>query len=243
MKKVLYVSPRGHQVIRNNNNVVIDYSEEMISISTSQLNGGIREVDSSFNNQLSKWVQTIDDLPGGNLNEYFKIVSTELKLSPERTTGLITSASMDNLAIVYENFKNINIMAVVTAGVDVNAVRAGDPASYYETEDGKYTPICGTINVMLVLEFNTPVENLVKAVIVATEAKTAALQEMNIKSCFSNGIATGTGTDGIIIACHKNDVLCFSDVSNHSKVGEIISKVVKKGVKNAIKRDRDKGDG
>lgn len=241
MDNLLYKSPAGHKVYKMKNNIIINYNKKMLSLSTSQLNGGFWEVDTSFNNRLTEWIEHVDDLPGGSLKEYFRLKAIELGLDWERTTGLITTASMDNVAINYESYKDISLFTVITAGVDSNAVRAGDPAVYYESKNREFIMLGGTINIMLVLEFNLPPENMLRTSIIVTEAKSAALQDMNIKSCFSNKIATGTGTDGLIITCHKSSDITFSDVGNHSKVGELISKSVKSGVMEAIKKDRSNG--
>lgn len=44
---------------------------------------------------------------------------------------------------------------------------------------------------------------MAKALLSITEAKTAALQELAVVSPLTLHSATGTGTDGIIIACIK----------------------------------------
>ncbi|KUO51628.1 MAG: hypothetical protein APF76_13365 [Desulfitibacter sp. BRH_c19] len=238
---LLFKSSAGHEVHRHENNIFIRYNKEMLAFSTSQLNGGINKIDYSFNHQLSKWIETVDDLPGGSLKNYLAYNSEILGLEGNRSTGLITSASMDNVAIIHEVLGDASLFAVVTGGASVNAARAGDSASYDETSFGRFVPVAGTINIMLVLEFSIPVEGLARTAIVVTEAKTAAMQELNVKSCFSEGVATGTGTDGLIAACHNDDEYSFSDVGTHSRLGELISRIVKKGVTEALIKDGIEG--
>lgn len=235
--KLLFKSPKGHEVYRYQNNIYIKYNQKMLAISTSQLNGGINEITYSFNHELSKWYQTIDDLPGGSIKAFMEHNSKKLGLDNTKTTGLITSASMDNVAIIYDSYRDVSLFAVITGGASKNAVRAGDRASYYEETNGEYKPITGTINIMLAIESRLPVESLARTSIIVTEAKTAALQDLQVQSSYSRGMATGTGTDGLIVACHTDDPLCFSDVGTHSKLGELISNVVKKGVTEALIKD------
>lgn len=232
------ISPAGHIIQKKGHNYTISFSKNMLAFSTSQLKGGINEIKSCFNHKLTKWVENADDLPNSSITNYLYETSINLNLDPETTTGLMTTASMENAAIEWAQDDNISIFAVITGGVGVNAVRSGDPPSYHELYPDKFTPIGGTINILLVIEAKLPLETLARISIIATEAKTAALQDLSIKSCFSDGIATGTGTDGLIIACHKDDPIIFTDAGNHSKLGYIISTVVKKGVSKTITKEK-----
>ena len=235
---LIFKSPAGHEVHRQGGTIVINYSKEMLAFSTSQLNGGINEIQHSFNHQLVEWVETAEDLPGGSLKNYFEFNAKRLGLNTDRTTGIITSASMDNASIVRQQYRDVSLFAVITAGAGVNAVRAGETATYDEISYGRFVPVAGTINIILVLEFAVPIESLARTAIVVTEAKTAALQDLNVKSSFSGGGATGTGTDGLIIACNVGDEYSFSDVGTQSKLGELICTTVKRGVAEALTKDK-----
>jgi adenosylcobinamide hydrolase len=238
--KEIAVSPMGHIIRKNEHNYAISFSKEMLIFSTSQLNGGINTLQNCFNHKLSRWIETTSDLPNSSVSDYLKETSVELKLDPKSTTGLMTTASMKNASLEFIQDNEISIFAIITAGAGVNAVRAGDPPCYHEKYPDIYTPVGGTINILLTVEAKLPPEALARVSIIATEAKTAALQDLATPSCFSDGIATGTGTDGLIIACHKNDSLIFTDTGNHSKLGHLISTVVKRGVtKSIIKEQKD----
>lgn len=234
---LLFKSFAGHEVYRYENNIFISYNKEVLAFSTSQLNGGINKIQYSFNHQLSQWIETVEDLPGGSLKNYLIYNSEKLGFDNQKATGLVTTASMDNVAITHEALGEASLFAVVTAGAKVNAARAGDPATYHEVSFGRYIPVAGTINVMLVLEFAIPIESLARTAIVVTEAKTAAMQELNVRSCFSEGVATGTGTDGLIVTCHTDKESTFSDVGTNSRLGEIICKIVKRGITEALIKD------
>ena len=71
--------------------------------------------------------------------------------------------------------------AIITAGIEVNGGRAGDPASYFQ-ESGKIERIGGTINTILLIGADLPERTMVRALITSTEAKTAALQELMAQS-------------------------------------------------------------
>ena len=231
----LYMSNNGNVVKKIKNNIILKFKEPMICLSTSQLNGGIRELQSCFNHQLDSWINTVDDLPGKSMAGYFKKVAGTLNLDWHNSSGLMTTASMDNAALEWLSHEDLSLFVLVTAGAGVNAMRSGDPPSYYEKAYNSFVPISGTINTFLVIEAPLPLEALTRTAIIVTEAKTAALQDMGIKSCFSSKIATGTGTDGLIVACNKTGPLKYTDVGNHSQLGYMISTVVQRAIKLSLK--------
>jgi hypothetical protein len=124
----------------------------------------------------------------------------------------------------------------VTAGVDVNGGRAGDPARHYEL-DGRWTYLGGTINILLFVDGNLPPHTLVRALVTATEAKAAALQELMAPSRYSRGIATGSGTDQIIAVSNAESPHLFTCAGKHSKLGELIGKVVKEATREALEKE------
>jgi adenosylcobinamide hydrolase len=122
----------------------------------------------------------------------------------------------------------------VTAGVDKNGGRAGDPASYYET-DGKFESVGGTINILLIINASLPEYAMNRALITATEAKVVALQQLMAKSLYSSGIATGSGTDMMCIITNPHADLSLTDAGKHSKLGELIGKSVIQATTVALK--------
>jgi adenosylcobinamide amidohydrolase len=66
---------------------------------------------------------------------------------------------------------------------------------------------------------------MVEAVITTTEAKTAALQNLGIKSPVSDNLATGTGTDAVAIVSGHGSIK-ISYCGKHVVFGEILAKLV-----------------
>lgn len=54
-------------------------------------------------------------------------------------------------------------------------------------------------NIMLFIDADLAEGTLARALVTCTEAKTAAIQELLVPSRYSNGIATGSDTDGTIV--------------------------------------------
>src|SRR5690606_26978843 len=127
----------------------------------------------------------------------------------------------------------LEVTAIATAGVEINAGRAGDPAAYderYLANEGE----SGTINIILLISAKLTPGALARSLITITEAKTAALQELMIDSRYSSGLATGTGTDGIIAVSNAESDIVLTNAGKHTRLGELIGKTVKDAVKEAL---------
>ena len=149
-----------------------------------------------------------------------------LEKSEKDTSFLFTGADMANLSVQRADFKDIKIYALVTAGVEGNALRLSqDEGRYYEP---------GTINIIILSNYRLSPRAMSRAIIDVTEAKTAALQDLDIRSTeqplpFQ---ATGTGTDNIIVVGGQGKTL--ENAGGHSKLGELIGKTVYQGVREAV---------
>jgi adenosylcobinamide amidohydrolase len=177
---------------------------------------------------------------------YRRDVCARHGLPPEACATLGTAANM-NLACVEEaNFRDLTVVAVATGGVETNAGRVGDPASGYEGPNGYESlsrpsesgePRPGTINTLLFISKPLTPGALVRTVMTATEAKCAALQELAVSSRYSDGPATGTGTDQIAVACALIDgYRPLTNAGKHSKLGELIGRTVKAAIKGTLSR-------
>ena len=163
--------------------------------------------------------------------EHMQLISKRLALDPDKVSGMGTAASMENAVVETMSFKELTVTAIVTGGIETNGGRAGDPADYYKPQP---KPKYGTINIMLLLDCDMPAGTMARALVTCTEAKTAAIQELLEGSKYSNGIATGSGTDQTIIIANSESELYMEGAGKHSKLGELIGKTVKNAVKKAL---------
>lgn len=63
---------------------------------------------------------------------------------------------------------------------------------------------------------------------------TAAVSHLLLGSCYSEEIATGSGTDGTVIAACMDGKTTLTDASGHSKLGELIGRTVSTAVTQAL---------
>jgi len=216
--------------------IVCRFPSPRLVLSTSAFNGGYIVATAVFNQCLDIFVNSENELPGGSMKEYLSIKANEQALHIQKSTGLLTSARMHCRGFSMMEFDGIIVEVIATAGVDKNAVRAGDPASYYEDSNG-YQSIGGTINIIALTNVQLPQGTMAKALLSITEAKTAALQELAVVSPFTLHSATGTGTDGIMIACDPESTVLLTDTGTQSKLGELLCQAVKIAIKQSLAKE------
>lgn len=144
------------------------------------------------------------------------------------TALLFTGADMDRLSVQHRAFRDMRVAALVTAGVRSNAMRAGaDRGGFYEP---------GTVNIILLTNMKLSPRAMTRAIVTATEAKTAALWDLDIRSAYTGAInpATGTGTDNILVV--EGQGVSIDNAGGHTKMGELLADAVYAGVREAVFR-------
>ncbi len=234
----------GIEIHRDEKIIIIKFIVPHRVISTCRANGGLNDnFDLIYNHQSCE--------PAGHLRKSHTLAVREPDVYlrqicrmhgiSEKCASLGTAANMNCAAIKAGRFRDLEVIAVCTGGVESNAGRAGDHASFYESAGnfefiGKKKPeACGTINTIVCINQELTKGAMVRAVMMATEAKTAVLQELNIGSCYSDGLATGTGTDQIAIACTLTGDPPITGAGKHTKLGELIGVTVKQAIAETLK--------
>ncbi|MBM9614823.1 adenosylcobinamide amidohydrolase [Desulfobulbus rhabdoformis] len=155
-------------------------------------------------------------------------IATNLGYTTQSYSGLMTGANMDNLSLQVQREGGIEVVALVTAGVRGNAQRM--------SRDIGYNHPLGTINIIILTNHKLAPEGMARAIITATEAKTAALLDLDIRSTPHplDYRATGTGTDSMILVQGEGKLVKYT--GGHGKIGELIAKAVHAGVTEALSR-------
>lgn len=205
-----------------NKTLIIDFKKPMSLVSTLEgERNGIVSVGNHYSSPPCWGINHKTSLQRIR-NRIYQVINK----SEDTASFLFTGADMDNLAIAREKFKDMEVYALVTAGVTSNAVRMS------KNEGGFYEP--GTINIILLPNMKLTPRAMTRTIISATEAKTAALMDLDIRSSYSSSLhrATGTGTDNIIVV--RGTGIEIDNAGGHSKLGELIAKAVYQGVREAI---------
>ena len=143
---------------------------------------------------------------------------------------MMTAASIGSFRIAKKKEQGVDIAVLVTSGLS-NLRRAGDHAEYRIM--GASSQEIGTINIIVLTSAMLTQSALVEALMIATEAKAAALQALEVKSAISPGIATGTGTDAIAIVNGQGKPT-IKYCGKHVLFGEILAKLVIEAVTSSI---------
>jgi adenosylcobinamide amidohydrolase len=214
-------------------------------LSTCRAAGGLQQgLSHLYNHQSCEPVGHHHRLAPGLWRDpvaYRKRTCAPYGLPSEACATMGTAANMNNAAIACETYRDQQVVALCTGGVEANAGRAGDPASVFETPDGFETvspsetaPGPGTINTMVLINKPLIAGAMARVIMTATEAKSVALQELAVNSRYSEGLATGTGTDQIAVAALQNDDPPLTSAGKHAKLGELIGRAVLAAVKHAL---------
>ena len=172
------------------------------------------------------------------MDGYHDSVCAELEIDSSSAAIMGTAASMVYAAHEQATFENLQVDAIVTAGVEGNATCAGDPAQWVETPSGwsKLAEVAGTINTIVIVNQPLKPEAQIRALLTATEGKSAALMELGVSSRYSKDLATGTGTDQICIAAPLDETRYSYGATNpHSKLGELLGRVTRAATRNALR--------
>jgi adenosylcobinamide amidohydrolase len=202
--------------------LVVHLPETFQVLSWAPFNPGQIQTRCLFNHQLS-----------GNRKEDFSELFQDLKENlglPENAVGMLTAAEVKNYSTHYLRSGSQWVQAVCTVGLD-NARTAGDEADVEKT--------CGlepqgTINIILSTNALPSLSGQLEAIQVVTMAKTRALMEMEVKSQKSGALATGTGTDCIVLASSGEVKQNYCGM--HTRIGQLIGQSVYMAVKEGIEK-------
>lgn len=150
--------------------------------------------------------------------------------------GLMTAVDVRRTVMSFNAKQSVAVAAFCTAGVG-NPCSAGNFAT---ANEGVAAP--GTINIVVLIDGNLTQAAMVNTVITATEAKTMALFQANIR--LPNGaMATGTTTDAIVIACTgKGKLLRYAGSATDLGflVGRTVYQAVAQGISDYLELIRPK---
>lgn len=213
--------------------ITVTYDEVQYALSTGPLNGGFHHILALRNQGLNFEVSTEKELPGGSSSAYLAKEFTQIDLPINFCTAILTTASLERPIYSIVKQEDIIVEVIATAAIAKTAHRAGDGYQYNE-KDGHFQDR-EAINLLVFTNQALTDGAMTKAIITITEAKTAALSQLGIKSLMSNGLATGGANDEIILTINTSGTV-LSDASSFSLFGDTLAKAVTEAVTEVIKK-------
>ena len=217
--------------------LVIDLAKRYRIVSSAPRGGGIVRARSILNHQVpanpvkprgpsvGEWSD-----PARYLGRLARRVKAAMPV-----VGLMTAVPMTQLVVDREESGPLLLECFCTVGV-TNAVRAGEPVRS-RRESRQDRDHAGTINIILVTNATLAVPAMVGAVQVATESKTATLIKNRVPSaCERAALATGTGTDAVVLASSLEGTHRLQYSGTHTEMGAMIGRLVARCVERGLRR-------
>ncbi len=202
--------------------LVLRFSTPQTVLSTFE---GLREHQDGCGNTYIPMAASLGHMRSG-VDRVKQTLEKNLGFPKGGFSTLMTGADMDNLAVVEKTYKDLKVTAFVTAGVRGNAMRLSKDKGYYFSH--------GTINIIVGTNRTLSTAAMSRAIITVTEAKTAALGDLDIRSHYTPWCnpATGTGTDSVLIIQGRGPWVEFA--GGHSKLAQLMAEAVHQGVTQAL---------
>ncbi len=200
------------EITRRKEYIVVRALEGHLDVlSSAAYNGGLRKAKAVINAHVPEDFDEDVENFFGQFLEKFEFESEFEDINRNDAVGMMTAADMENASV----FEHGEVTAIATAGL----VRMG------------------TMNIILLIRDNVSVEGMTNAVITATEAKTAALIDLDVRD-MQGSIVTGTPTDAIAVVCHRDDK-GIKYCGTATEIGRQIYETTRKAVEDAFSREEN----
>lgn len=179
------------------------------------------------------------------LKEYGKFqrrLPATIGINRKDITFLSTGVNMEKVAVCKKSYQEFQVCCIATAGAKDNALRTGVDAGHWVEKENSFQAVSGTINIILLTNVSLTKGAMARAIVTATEAKTAALQDLDYRSTALPQIqATGTGTDSMIVVSGVDPNILIRHTGGHTKMGELIGISAKNAVTEALIKFDNRG--
>jgi adenosylcobinamide amidohydrolase len=204
--------------------LIVRFDAPFRTLGWAPLGGGFSRARVVANHQVPEDERGATEAP----QQYLRRTIRRLALDPRGVVAMMTGAHVGRVAYAFAGRGSLVAGAWCTAGC-TNALRVGDRATF-----GLAAP--GTIN--LIVALNEPFEDsaLAEAVQIATEARVVAVQGAKVASKRSGKLATGTGTDCLVIAAPVGKT-AHRYCGKHTVAGELIGRAVLASCARALARE------
>ena len=160
-----------------------------------------------------------------------------LGIPPKDITFICTAVNMEKMATGEKSYQDFKVCCLATGGAKDNALRMGVDVGNWVEKKTRFQFAPGTINIIILTNVVLSVGAMARAIMTATEAKTAALEDRGVRSTASPQLqATGTGTDSMIVVSGVDASTIIRHTGGHTKMGELIAVSTKIAVGEALKK-------
>lgn len=205
----------------NDNVLAVICDSALKTVSSAIFNGGSRQVKAVLN----------VGVPEGYSDRSLHLDPLELITSSAPkvgvTTGylaMVTAAKIKNYGLVQKKTADYLVAVAATAGCS-HGESSGEEMDVQE--------IAGTINIVVFIDGNPTESCMVAALITATEAKSAALRDFDVRSRYTGDSATGSITDAVTVASTGRGKEIFLG-GPASKLGKLVGHCARRAITEAL---------
>ncbi len=217
--------------VTKDNIIALISDTPLVTLSSAIYNGGHKKVNAILNVSVPDGYSD-KNLHDDPINLVFD-AQKNLQITGEYV-AMLTAAKIENMSMTTREIGDITITVVATAGW-----RHGE-SSGEDIENSHYSH--GTINIIVFLNGNPTDSCLVSLFLTATEAKTAAMNDYDIRSRYTGDAATGTITDSLSVAVTGQGAKIELG-GPASTVGQLVGSAVRQAVKEAANRQEGQHEG
>jgi adenosylcobinamide amidohydrolase len=193
----------------------------------------LKTVSSAFYNGGHKQVKAVLNVgvPEGYNDRSLHLDPLELITSSAAKLGLtkdylamVTAANVHNYSLATKKSDAFTVSVAATAGC-----KHGESAG----EEMDVEEIKGTINIIVFIDGNPSDSCMVASLITATEAKSAALRDFDVRSRYTGDSATGSITDSVTVASNgKGKPISYGGPA--SKLGKLVGSCTRRAATEAL---------
>ncbi|MCW4000131.1 MAG: adenosylcobinamide amidohydrolase [Candidatus Bathyarchaeota archaeon] len=211
----------GTRLIRKDNVLAVICDNPLKTVSSAIFNGGCRPVKAVLNIGVPEGYSDLSL----HLDPLQLITSSALKLGlTDDYLAMVTAANIKNYSLKTQKATDFSVTVAATAGC-----QHGESSG----EDMDVQEIAGTINIIVFIDGNPAESCMVASLITATEAKTAALRDLDVRSRYTGDSATGSITDSVTVATNgKGKPVVLGGPA--SKLGKLVGACTRQAVAEAL---------
>ncbi len=191
------------------------------TVSSAYFNGGNKQVKTLLNIGVPEGYSDLSL----HLDPLKFITSSAAKVGiTEDYLAMVTAAKIQNYSLKTKKADGFSVSVAATAGCQ-HGESSGEEMDVQE--------ITGTINIIVFIDGNPTDSCMVASVITATEAKSAALKDLDVRSRYTGDSATGSVTDSVIVASTGRGKT-FVLGGPASKLGKLVGSCTRQAVSEAL---------
>ena len=194
----------------------------LMTVSSAFYNGGTKQIKAVLNVGVPEGYND----RSLHLDPLALITSSAAKLGLAKDyLAMVTAAKISNYSLVTKKSDDFSVSVVATAGCK-HGESSGEEMNVQEISGG-------TINIIVLIDAKPTESCMVASIITATEAKSAALRDLDVRSLYTGDSATGSITDSVTIAS-TNQGKTISYGGPASKLGKLVGYCTRKAVAEAL---------